>query len=144
MKKIIMSLFMLLSVFISGCSNKNITVTEAILEIGIGENDNSEKYDLDDRFKYFQMFSANGQGWLHLNEEEGITAMIFYTKENEDGSVECTLNEIYVINYGKYGMGYLSTEELIKSVVGEDIVFTLILENNIVTTYDLPTLLPLN
>ena len=88
----------------------------------------------DDFAAYLSQMAA--KGWhrqtYSRDEEEGITAMIFYTKENEDGSVECTLNEIYVINYGKYGMGFLSTEELIKSVVGEDIVFTLILENNIV------------
>lgn len=144
MKKITIFIFMFLIIFTSGCNNKNATVTEAIAKIGFEEKDNSRKYDLDERFKYFQWFTANGEGCLRLNNEEGITSLIFYTKENEDGSVECTLKEVCVVNYGDHGMGYLSTEELIKSVVGDDIVFTLVLEDNVVTTHDLPTLLPLN
>lgn len=58
-------------------------------------------------------------------------------------SVECTLKEIYIINYGKYGMGYISNMDIIKSIVGDDVVFTLVLENNVVTSHDLPQPLPL-
>ena len=69
--------------------------------------------------------------------------MIFNTEENEDGSVKCILKEIYVVKYGSIAKGWLSTEESIKKAVGDDIEFTLFLENNVVTTNDLPTLLPL-
>ncbi len=131
-----------LSVNLYSC-NENATVENAILDIGLSqEEDDSRKYDLDEKFSCFRLFSANGEGWVVLNCEEGITDMIFKTEENDDGSVKCILKEIFVVNYGS-STGYLSTEETIKKAVGNDIEFTLILENNVVTSHDLPTLLPL-
>ncbi|MBQ7307346.1 MAG: hypothetical protein IJW82_02355 [Clostridia bacterium] len=125
------------------CKGKITTVTDAIFDIGVTIEepfDKSKKYDLDERFKCFQSFSSNGQGWLHLKNETGLMAMIFSTKENQDGSVECELIEIYVKDYKDVGMGWVSNIEKIIEFVGEDITFTLVLENNIVTSKDLPTL----
>ena len=122
------------------------TVFNAILDIGITIEepfDSSSKYDLDERFKCFQSFSPNGEGWLHLKSEEDLMAMIFTTKENEDGSVECKLKEIYVEN-PNIGMGWFTDLDKIKEYVGEDITFTLVLENNIVTSKDLPSLKQFN
>ncbi len=142
MKKIIHVLTLFLLLFIASCGNKNVTVQEAIYDIGIGEEgvDNSKKYDLDERFSYFNLFNSNGSGWLFLNNEEGILTLSFDCKENQDGSVECTIKEIY-INIPNKAWGPVSSEDKIKEFIGDDIVFTLILENNIVTSHDLPELL---
>lgn len=142
MKKIIYVFTLILLLFIASCGNKNVTVQEAIYDIGIGEEgvDNSKKYDLDERFSYFNLFNSNGSGWLFLNNEEGILTLSFDCKENQDGSVECTIKEIY-INIPNKAWGPVSSVDKIKEFIGDDIVFTLILENNIVTSHDLPELL---
>lgn len=142
-KKIFIAIITLVMLFFTAsCGNKNATVQEAIYDIGIGEEsvDNSKKYDLDERFSYFNLFNANGEGWLFLNNEEGILTLSFDCKENEDGSVECTLKEIYV-NIPNKAMGPVSSIDKIKEFIGDDIVFTLLLENNIVTSHDLPELI---
>lgn len=141
-KKFFISIFTLFLLFSTvSCGNKNVTVSEAIYDIGIGKEgvDKSKKYDLDERFSYFNLFNANGEGWLFLNNEEGILTLTFDCKENEDGSVECTIKEIY-INIPNVAMGPVSSVDKIKQFIGDDIVFTLILENNIVTSHDLPEL----
>ena len=142
MKKTIYVFILLLLFFIASCGNKNVSVQEAISDIGIGEKgvDNSKKYDLDKRFSYFRLFNANHEGWLFLNNEEGLLTLTFDCKENEDGSVECTIKEIY-INIPNKAFGPVTTIDKIKEFIGDDIVFTLILENNIVTSHDLPELI---
>ena len=141
-KKIFITIFTLFLLFsAASCGNKTVTVQEAIYEIGVGEKgvDKSKKYDLDERFYYFNLFNANGAGWLFLNNEEGILTISFNCKENEDGSVECTITEIY-INIPNKALGPVANIDKIKEYIGDDIVFTLTLENNIVTSHDLPEL----
>ena len=141
MKKIFFVFTLFLLFFIASCGNKTATVQEAIYDIGVGEEgvDNSKTYDLDERFSYFKSFNANIEGWLFLNNEEGLLTLTFDCKENEDGSVECTIKEIYVDIPNK-AMGPVTSIDKIKEFIGDDIVFTLLLENNIVTSYDLPEL----
>ena len=142
MKKIFFVFTLFLLFFIASCGNKTATVQEAIYDIGVGEEgvDNSKTYDLDERFSYFNSFNANIEGWLFLNNEEGLLTLTFDCKENEDGSVECTIKEIYVDIPNK-AMGPVTSIDKIKEFIGDDIVFTLLLENNIVTSHDLPELI---
>lgn len=142
MKKIFFVFTLFLLFFIASCGNKTATVQEAIYDIGVGEEgvDNSKTYDLDERFSYFRSFNANIEGWLFLNNEEGLLTLTFDCKENEDGSVECTIKEIYVDIPNK-AMGPVTSIDKIKEFIGDDIVFTLLLENNIVTSHDLPELI---
>ena len=142
MKKILFVFTLFLLFFIASCGNKTATVQEAIYDIGVGEEgvDNSKTYDLDERFSYFRSFNANIEGWLFLNNEEGLLTLTFDCKENEDGSVECTIKEIYVDIPNK-AMGPVTSIDKIKEFIGDDIVFTLLLENNIVTSHDLPELI---
>lgn len=143
MKKLIKKLAIIPIMIISlvAC-NSNATVYEAIHDIGttIGEPvDNSDKYDLDEKFNYFQLFQLGGDCILHLKATTGIVTYYFTSIENEDGSVNCTLTGIYVYNVGNIAFGPISEEFLLDYV--DKLTFTIILEENVVTSHDLPQLI---
>ena len=133
--------FILLPLTLLSCGQKP-TVAEAIFQIGYSTEavDYSEKYDLDSRFKCFQMFQVGGDSTLHLNKETGLVSLYFTVTENEDGSALCSLTGIYLIDVGNIAFGQVSKEKL-STYIGEDQTFTLVLKDNVVTTHDLPELL---
>lgn len=118
------------------------TVYKAIKEIGTGTDgpfDNSDKFDLDERFDYFQYVQLGGDSTLHLKATTGIVAYYFTPTENEDGSLSCTLKGIYVYDVGNIAFGSIEGERVSEFV--DKLTFTLVLENNVVTSHDLPELI---
>lgn len=146
MKKILLLIITLLMLFSTVSCSQNKSVAEAIREIDASSTntDKSDKYDLDERFDYFQLFSVGAESVLHLKAETGILSIKFNTsEEKEDGSVDCTVTGLYLQNVGTIAFGWLEKIDIIKQYIGEDLVFTLYLnENNVVTTDDLPAILP--
>ena len=137
---IIAIIFVLLLTF-TACAPKA-TVYNAVMEIGTSSSaavDYSDKYDLDERFDYFQMFQLGGDSTLHLKATTGIVSYYFTTQENADGSVTCTLTGIYVYDVGNIAFGPISQNQLSNYV--DKLTFTLVLENNVVTSHDLPQLI---
>ena len=141
MKKILSITLMLLTLLLSlAACGKPATVYDAIYEIGTGEGvDRSEKYDLDERFNYFQIFQLNGDSALHLQATTGIVSYYFTPSENADGSITCTLTGIYVYEVGNIAFGQINADRLPDFI--DKLTFTLVLENNIVTSNDLPQLI---
>ncbi len=141
MKKLLFGIIIvvLLITFV-GCQPQA-TVYEAIIEIGteVENSDNSYRYDLDERFNYFQSFRLEGLCELHLNATTGIVTYSFTASENEDGSITCTLRGIYVYDVSTIGYGSISEDDLSDFV--DRLTFTLVLENNVVTSHDLPQLI---
>ena len=115
-----------------------------LAQIGTNKTDMSDKYDLDEKFEYFQLFNVGAEGVLHLKAEKGILSIKFnVSEEKEDGSVDCTVKGLYLQDVGTIAFGWLEKIDIIKQYIGEDLVFTLYLnENNVVTSNDLPTVLP--
>ena len=130
----------LILVFV-GCQPQVVTVYQAIHEIGTGLEvvDNSDNYDLDARFKYFQMFQLGGDCTLHLQATTGIVSYYFVATENSDGSASCELKGIYVYEVGDIAFGEIRGDRLAEYV--DKLNFTLVLENNVVTSHDLPQLI---
>lgn len=118
------------------------TVYKAIKEIGTGTDgpfDNSDQFDLDERFDYFQYVQLGGDSTLHLKATTGIVAYYFTPVENEDGSLTCTLKGIYVYDVGNIAFGSIEGERVSEFV--DKLTFTLVLEDNVVTSHDLPELI---
>lgn len=148
MKKIFLNVGIVLALLlmVTSCIPKKeadvVTVYEAIQEIGTttgGPIDNSETYDLDERFEYFQFVQIGGDSALHLKATTGIVAYYFTPIENEDGSLTCTLKGIYVYDVGNIAFGAIEGERVSEFV--DKLTFTLVLENNVVTSHDLPELI---
>ena len=134
-------LVMLLALVSCGSKEKD-TVYKAIKEIGTGTGgpfDNSDKFDLDERFDYFQYVQLGGDSTLHLKATTGIVSYYFTPIENEDGSLSCTLKGIYVYDVGNIAFGAIEGERVSEFV--DKLTFTLVLENNVVTSHDLPELI---
>jgi len=145
MKKfLIITLILLMLLSLSACS-KTKSVSNAIFDIGVSLEpiDKSNKYDLDERFENFQLFHAGAEGVLHLKAEKGILSIKFNaSEEKEDGSVDCTATGLYLQDVGNISFGWLENIDKIKEFIGEDLTFTLYVnENNVVTSDDLPELL---
>lgn len=141
MKKLLSIVAMLLTLLVSLTACKQATVFEAIREIGTGVEavDHSDQYDLDERFKCFQAFQLDGDCMLHLNATTGIVSYYFIASENEDGSTTCALTGIYVYDVGAVAFGTIASERLVEFV--DKLTFTLVLENGVVTSHDLPQLI---
>ena len=142
MKKLIPIIAIIFVLLLTFTACKPATVYEAVMDIGTGVSgpmDNSDKYDLDERFGYFQMFQLGGDSTLHLKATTGIVSYYFTTQENADGSVACTLTGIYVYDVGNIAFGPISQNQLSNYV--DKLTFTLVLEDNVVTSHDLPQLI---
>ena len=134
---------LLMSLLLISCTPKMTTVAEAIREIDayIEGNDSSDKYDLDERIKYIQMFQLDADTVIHLNNETGLLSIKCTPKENVDGTLTCSVSGIYVDNYKNIGFGWIEKADMIKEFLGNDTTFTLYInENNVVTSDDWPTL----
>lgn len=135
-------LVMLLALVSCG-SFKRDTVYKAINEIGTGKGgpfDNSDKFDLDERFDYFQYIQLGGDSALRLKATTGIVAYYFTPRQNLDGSLSCTLKGIHIRNVRNINFGSIEGEKNLREFV-DKYTFTLVLENNVVTSYDLPELI---
>ena len=135
--------FLLISLLLISCTPKMTTVAEAIREIDayIEGNDSSEKYDLDAKIKYIQMFQLDADTVIHLNNETGLLSIKCTPKENVDGTLTCSIRGIYVENYKNIGFGWVEKADMIKEFLGNDTTFSLYInENNVVTSDDWPTL----
>lgn len=142
MKKLLPIIAIIFVLLLTFTACKPATVHDAIMEIGTGMGgpvDNSDKYDLDERFSHFQMFQLGGDSVLHLNATKGIVSYYFTAQENADGSVTCTLTGIYVYDVADIAFGQISQNQLSNYV--DKLTFTLVLENNVVTSNDLPQLI---
>lgn len=135
-------LVMLLALVSCGSLKKD-TVYKAIKEIGTGTGgpfDNSDKFDLDERFDYFQYVELGGDSALRLKAKTGIVAYYFTPRQNIDGSLSCTLKGIHIRDVGNISFGSIEGDKNLGEFV-DKLTFKLVLENNVVTSYDLPELI---
>ena len=142
MKKLlpIIAIVFVLLFTLTACAK--VTVYDAVMQIGVGAGgpfDNSDKYDLDERFDYFQMLQVGGDSTLHLKATTGIVSYYFTTEQNADGSLACTLTGIYVYDVGNSAFGPIEGDRVADFV--DKLTFTLVLEDNVVTSHDLPQLI---
>ena len=142
MKKLlpIIAIVFVLLFTLTACAK--VTVYDAVMQIGVGAGgpfDNSDKYDLDERFDYFQMLQVGGDRTLHLKATTGIVSYYFTTEQNADGSLTCTLTGIYVYDVGNIAFGPVQGDRVADFV--DKLTFTLVLEDNVVTSHDLPQLI---
>ena len=140
MKKLF-CLFM--SLLLISCTPKMATVADAIREIDpyTKGNDSSDKYDLDENIEYIQLFQLDADTVIHLKNKTGILSIKCTPKENIDGTLTCTVSGIYVADYKNISFGWVEKAEMIKEFLGNDITFTLYInENNVVTSDDWPKL----
>ena len=142
MKKLlpIIAIVFVLLFTLTACAK--VTVYDAVMQIGVGAGgpfDNSDKYDLDERFDYFQMLQVGGDSTLHLKATTGIVSYYFTTEQNADGSLACTLTGIYVYDVGNIAFGSIEGDRVADFV--DKLTFKLVLEDNVVTSHDLPQLI---
>ncbi len=143
MKKIkFLSIFFVLTIILGlmcGCNNTDVSVFEAVEEIGCEEGvNNSKKYTLDERFLYFSTFDEKAsKNTLILNNEYGLTAIYFTAVQGENGEAICQVTEIYVMMDGVYGSIGSGLEEIIEG----DLTFTIYVnDDGVVTSDNLPQL----
>lgn len=140
MKKIILFLIML---FMVSCGAKHNTY-DAIYMIGNGEGvDSSDVYDWDSCVDWIQMFQLDGDSTIHLKNETGLISIQCTPSLNEDGTLKCQVDGVYVVDYLNIAHGWVYNQDKLNDFLGGDLEFTLFInENNVVTSNDWPTLMP--
>lgn len=141
MKKILLFLLMLFTV---SCAGMKDNTYDAIYQIGYGKGmDSSDVYDWDSRVDWIQLFQLDGDSVIHLKNETGLISIQCTPSLNEDGTLECQVDGIYVIDYLNIAHGWVYNQDKLNEFLGGDLEFTLFIdENNVVTSNDWPTLMP--
>ena len=141
MKKLLLCLLMLSVV---ACVGPKDNTYDAISKIGFTKGyDNSSEYDWDSRVSWIQMFQLNGDSTIHLNNETGLIAIQCTPSLNEDGTLKCQVDGVYVVDYLNIAHGWVYNQDKLNEFLGGDLEFTLFInEDNVVTSNDWPTLMP--
>ena len=141
MKKILLFLLML---FMASCAGIKHNTYDAIYQIGYGKGiDSSDVYDWDSKVDWIQLFQLDGDSVIHLKNETGLISIQCTPSLNEDGTLKCQVDGIYVIDYLNIAHGWVYNQDKLNDFLNGDLEFTLFIdENNVVTSNDWPTLMP--